>query len=147
MQPPRHQPLKPSPKAEAESHAPPGPAAEHSGELPLLNSPESATGQSNGQSTANIDSTTTTSESDGAANAKSEHLPRSGNAVGEAATGPPREIDFDASYYWTWRVLSRGFSIDECAAIRQLNREAVLADVRAATDMGLVLDPRLLEEL
>jgi ATP-dependent DNA helicase RecQ len=61
--------------------------------------------------------------------------------------GPPREIDFDSSYYWTWRVLSRGFSVDECISIRQLSREEVLADITAATAVGLVLDPRLLSEL
>lgn len=36
------------------------------------------------------------------------------------------------SHYWTQRLLSAGFTVDECAAIRGLSREIVLEHARLA---------------
>ena len=38
------------------------------------------------------------------------------------------------SHYWTRRLLSAGFSVDECMAIRGLSREAVLEHARLAEE-------------
>jgi ATP-dependent DNA helicase RecQ len=46
------------------------------------------------------------------------------------------------SHYWTWRLLSAGFSPDECAAIRGLAPEVVLDHVLRAADGGLTVDAR-----
>jgi len=40
------------------------------------------------------------------------------------------------SHYWTWRLLSAGFSVDECAAIRGLRRQEVLDHVCRAREAG-----------
>ena len=36
------------------------------------------------------------------------------------------------SHYWTWRLLSAGFSVEECAAIRGLSREVIEEHARRA---------------
>ncbi len=41
------------------------------------------------------------------------------------------------SYYWTWRLLSNGFSMEECMAIRGIQRETVLDHALRAIDEGL----------
>jgi ATP-dependent DNA helicase RecQ len=38
------------------------------------------------------------------------------------------------SYYWTWRLLSQGFSAEECLAIRGITREALLDHVLQAAE-------------
>lgn len=41
------------------------------------------------------------------------------------------------SHYWTWRLLSTGFTIEECEAIRGIPREVVLDHALRAIDEGL----------
>ncbi len=41
------------------------------------------------------------------------------------------------SYYWTWRLLSQGFSAEECLAIRGITREMLLDHVFRAEENGL----------
>ena len=36
------------------------------------------------------------------------------------------------SYYWTWRLLKAGFSPEECAEIRGIEKNKVLQDVQEA---------------
>ena len=45
------------------------------------------------------------------------------------------------SYYWTWRLLSTGYPPDECAAIRGISRQTVLAHVLQALAGGLEIRP------
>jgi len=40
------------------------------------------------------------------------------------------------SHYWTWRLLSRGFSAEECVAIRGLPRETILDHALRAVEEG-----------
>lgn len=40
-------------------------------------------------------------------------------------------------YYWTWRLLSQGFSSEECLAIRGITREVLLDHVFHAAENGL----------
>ncbi|HEY5315334.1 MAG TPA: RecQ family ATP-dependent DNA helicase, partial [Pirellulales bacterium] len=47
------------------------------------------------------------------------------SASGAAATGSPAAAS-QPTHYWTWRMLSTGFSVDECAAARGLEHEVVL---------------------
>ena len=47
-----------------------------------------------------------------------------------------------ASHYWTWRLLSAGFSPEECAAIRSLSPEVVLDHTLRAADGGFFVDAR-----
>ena len=60
------------------------------------------------------------------------------------------DIRVRPSHYWTWRLLGSGFSAEECAAIRGLDRESILDHaLRAADDgwevhAGWLLDPALL---
>lgn len=44
--------------------------------------------------------------------------------------------DTPPSHYWTWRLLSAGFSAQECEAIRGLSREAILEHVIRAVEEG-----------
>ncbi len=72
-----------------------------------------------------------------------------GEAAGDkVATAPApthRRIDPPAasskpSYYWTWRLLSAGFKVEECAEIRRLSRDDILRDAAAAVQARLKLD-------
>jgi ATP-dependent DNA helicase RecQ len=56
-----------------------------------------------------------------------------GQQVSPAAVRP--------SHYWTWRLLSAGFSPQECAAIRGLEHEAVLDHALRAVDAGWTVRP------
>ncbi len=47
-----------------------------------------------------------------------------------------------ASHYWTWRLLSHGFTPDECAAIRSLEADVVLDHALRTADSGLPIDAR-----
>jgi ATP-dependent DNA helicase RecQ len=47
-----------------------------------------------------------------------------------------RQAASQATHYWTWRLLSTGFSVEECAAIRGLEREVVLDHTLRAIDDG-----------
>jgi hypothetical protein len=40
------------------------------------------------------------------------------------------------SHYWTWRLLSAGFTADECGSIRGLKREVLLDHAARALDSG-----------
>ncbi len=54
------------------------------------------------------------------------------------APAPPAQ----PSHYWTWRLLSTGFSPDECAEIRTLESEVVLDHALRAADQGWAVDAR-----
>jgi len=56
-------------------------------------------------------------------------------AEGQAG-GPASAEDVQPSHYWTWRVLSAGFSAEECEAIRGIDRETMLDHVLRALDDG-----------
>jgi hypothetical protein len=45
------------------------------------------------------------------------------------------------SYYWTWRLLKAGFSLDECVRIRQLDRGVILDDALQAVEEGYPVRP------
>jgi ATP-dependent DNA helicase RecQ len=57
------------------------------------------------------------------------------------------------SHYWTWRLLSAGFSADECEVIRGISRDTVLDHLLRALEEGLpvraewCLGPQLLRAL
>lgn len=46
------------------------------------------------------------------------------------------------THYWTWRLLSDGYSLDECIAIRGLERELILDHALRAIEAGLSVDAR-----
>lgn len=57
---------------------------------------------------------------------------------------PPRAIAAEVtesgshpSYYWTWKVLAAGFTVDECRPIRGLSAEAILDHILRAVENGL----------
>ncbi|HEV3339436.1 MAG TPA: RecQ family ATP-dependent DNA helicase [Pirellulales bacterium] len=63
-------------------------------------------------------------------------MPASTAAKTDAAPtdiGPP---DSHATHYWTWRLLTAGFSVDECMAVRGCDREVVLDHALRAADEG-----------
>jgi ATP-dependent DNA helicase RecQ len=78
--------------------------------------------------------------------------PRAGNAANSAAAMPTAPLapppampanDESVSlggqsptHYWTWRLLARGFTVDECMAIRGLDREVVLDHALRSVDSG-----------
>jgi len=41
------------------------------------------------------------------------------------------------TYYWTWRLMSQGFQVDECLAIRGITRETLLDHLLQAAENGL----------
>jgi hypothetical protein len=45
------------------------------------------------------------------------------------------------AHYWTWRLLSKGFSAEEAAAIRRLDREVIVDHALQALEDGLPLRP------
>src|SRR5438067_447826 len=45
---------------------------------------------------------------------------------------------------WTWRLLERGFTLDEAAAIRGLDRSAVVRHATLAARQGKPIDPAAL---
>lgn len=62
---------------------------------------------------------------------RGEQPPDSFTVEGETESPSTKE-----SHYWTWRLLSAGFSTDECAAIRGLEREMILDHAIRAADGG-----------
>jgi ATP-dependent DNA helicase RecQ len=52
-------------------------------------------------------------------------------------SAPPRQRP---GYYWTWRLLADGFSLEECAAARNLSPEDVLDHALRAIDEGHPVD-------
>ena len=59
-----------------------------------------------------------------------------------AAPDDPDGSSTEAAHYWTWRLFDAGFSLDECMAIRNIDRETVWEHAVAAAEDGLRLDPR-----
>ncbi len=55
---------------------------------------------------------------------------------GPAAAGQFPEIDRQPTHYWTWRLLNKGFSVAECAAIRGLSAEEILDHAICAAREG-----------
>lgn len=51
-------------------------------------------------------------------------------------------LDRRPGFYWTWRVLSLGASLEECAAIRGLTHEEIYNDLLRGADAGLKVDPQ-----
>jgi ATP-dependent DNA helicase RecQ len=68
--------------------------------------------------------------------------PERAATVREHAPAPQRSVPTNnvaqatPTHYWTWRLLSSGFSVDECMAIRSLEREVVLDHALRAIDSG-----------
>ncbi|MDR3639646.1 MAG: RecQ family ATP-dependent DNA helicase [Isosphaeraceae bacterium] len=63
------------------------------------------------------------------------------------ASEPARAVPAHADAYvsteeWTWRLLDRGFNLDEAAAIRGLDRSAVIRHATWAARQGRPVDPR-----
>jgi hypothetical protein len=46
------------------------------------------------------------------------------------------------THYWTWRLLSQGFSLNECAAIRNLDSATILRHALQSLADGLPVDAR-----
>ncbi|MEI8375554.1 MAG: ATP-dependent DNA helicase RecQ [Planctomycetota bacterium] len=55
----------------------------------------------------------------------------------DSAMGQPPAPVNRPSYYWTWRLLSQGFSAEECLTIRGITRETLLDHVFQAEGNGL----------
>jgi ATP-dependent DNA helicase RecQ len=64
-----------------------------------------------------------------------------GQAPRLATDADPDPAAVRPSHYWTWRLLSAGFSPEECAAIRGLEREAVLDHALRAAESGWAVHP------
>jgi ATP-dependent DNA helicase RecQ len=60
--------------------------------------------------------------------------------AGTPATAAPLP-ESHPNHYWTWRLLSQGFSPAECAAIRSLTDDVVLDHALRAADSGWPIDP------
>lgn len=56
------------------------------------------------------------------------------SADDDGETKPPRGWP---DYYWTWRLMQSGFSLDECAVIRRLDRATLEGHLREAAAAGL----------
>ena len=66
----------------------------------------------------------------------------------DAASHPATAENFSTSetkpaHYWTWRLLDRGFTLDECVAIRGVARELILDHALRAIDSGWPVEARL----
>jgi uncharacterized protein YpbB len=69
--------------------------------------------------------------------------PAASSTSSAPASQPPSPLaSTQPSHYWTWRLLSQGFSPVECAAIRSLSEEVVLDHALRAADSGLTIDAR-----
>lgn len=44
-------------------------------------------------------------------------------------------------YYWTWKLLSRGFQVSECALIRRVSEEEIWDHAIRAMESGLAVEP------
>ena len=44
-------------------------------------------------------------------------------------------------YYWTWKLLSRGFQVSECASIRRVSEEEIWGHAIRAMESGLAVEP------
>jgi ATP-dependent DNA helicase RecQ len=79
------------------------------------------------------DTTLARSASEGPATANPGLSP-AGSRVEPASSRPP--------HYWTWRLLSAGFTLDECAATRGLTADAVLDHALRAIEEGWPVEAR-----
>ncbi|NLX98574.1 MAG: RecQ family ATP-dependent DNA helicase [Rhodopirellula sp.] len=52
------------------------------------------------------------------------------------------DVDEQPSHYWTWRLLAKGFSVEESAAIRGVTSETILTHAVSAVDEGRRFDLR-----
>jgi ATP-dependent DNA helicase RecQ len=57
----------------------------------------------------------------------------------EGESGPPES---QPTHYWTWRLLTSGFSVEECMAVRGCEREVVLDHALRAADEGRTVEMR-----
>ena len=57
-----------------------------------------------------------------------------------AAEAPENHESPQSSHYWTWRLLSAGFTPEECATIRSLSAEVVFDHCLRAADAGHTID-------
>ena len=55
---------------------------------------------------------------------------------------PPPAASSRPPHYWTWRLLSTGFTVEECAAARGLSPEAVLDHALRAVEEGWRVEAR-----
>ncbi|MFH1266568.1 MAG: RecQ family ATP-dependent DNA helicase [Planctomycetota bacterium] len=66
----------------------------------------------------------------------------SGGTEGTGQSSAPTQVQ--PSHYWTWRVLSAGFSPEECQTIRQLPPEVIQDHLARAAEDGLPVQPEWL---
>ena len=81
---------------------------------------------------------------DGDGYAPLEDLPRLPPPRTPAPPVPERSDaapEIHPSYYWTWRLLKAGFSLDECAAVRRLDRGVILDHALEAVENGYPVRP------
>ena len=63
--------------------------------------------------------------------------PAAGPTAGsKSSPPPPGNAAVQPSHYWTWRLLSCGFTAEESAAIRGIRREALLDHALRAIEEG-----------
>ncbi|MFH1923218.1 MAG: RecQ family ATP-dependent DNA helicase, partial [Planctomycetota bacterium] len=70
-------------------------------------------------------------------------LGRHGSGGAEQPSAPTQA---QPSHYWTWRVLSAGFSPEECQTIRQLPPEVIQDHLARAAEDGLPVQPEWLAD-
>ena len=66
--------------------------------------------------------------------------PSESNQSGQSRRIDDSHTDSQPSYYWTWRLLSAGFRLDEVCQIRRLDAEQILLDAEAAVERNLPLE-------
>jgi len=69
-----------------------------------------------------------------APHSQDEEDPAGTSYTPEVDLHPP--LENSPSYYWTWRLLSQGFSLAECMTIRGLTREVVIEHALRAVEDG-----------
>jgi ATP-dependent DNA helicase RecQ len=74
--------------------------------------------------------------------AKPKEPPRKveGSMNGGGPAPAPAAIITQPNHYWTWRLLTAGFTVDECMAIRGCDREVVLDHALRAAEAGWQVD-------
>ncbi len=45
------------------------------------------------------------------------------------------------NHYWTWRLLSDGYALSDCMAVRRLDEETIVSHLSRAVDEGLTVQP------
>lgn len=68
---------------------------------------------------------------------RSTAAPPARTEIAEPAAPSAAETDEIPDSYWTWRLISAGFSLQECELIRKLDRRTLLAHLAAAKAAGL----------